>query len=155
MPAAIAFHLEGLAQDGDPIPEPSGPRRLRRTRHGASVSPTTDGGQTAFKLHDGVRLRREEHDFPAGTEGAIVQVFSEQNVYGVEWFKRPGETIGLVDASADDLEPAPNRSAEPRFPRCSLPVRAQLASGRVAYGSQVKGGRHGSPPKLPANKPWS
>jgi predicted RNase H-like HicB family nuclease len=25
MPAAIAFHLEGLAQDGDPIPEPSGP----------------------------------------------------------------------------------------------------------------------------------
>jgi predicted RNase H-like HicB family nuclease len=25
MRAAIAFHLEGLAQDGDPIPEPSGP----------------------------------------------------------------------------------------------------------------------------------
>jgi predicted RNase H-like HicB family nuclease len=23
--AAIAFHLEGLAQDGEPIPEPSGP----------------------------------------------------------------------------------------------------------------------------------
>jgi predicted RNase H-like HicB family nuclease len=25
MRAAIAFHLEGLDQDGDPIPEPSGP----------------------------------------------------------------------------------------------------------------------------------
>ena len=25
MRAAIAFHLEGLAQDGDPVPEPSGP----------------------------------------------------------------------------------------------------------------------------------
>ena len=25
MRAAIAFHLEGLAEDGDPIPEPSGP----------------------------------------------------------------------------------------------------------------------------------
>jgi predicted RNase H-like HicB family nuclease len=25
MRAAIAFHLVGLAQDGDPIPEPSGP----------------------------------------------------------------------------------------------------------------------------------
>jgi predicted RNase H-like HicB family nuclease len=25
MRAAIAFHLEGLAQDGEPIPEPSGP----------------------------------------------------------------------------------------------------------------------------------
>jgi predicted RNase H-like HicB family nuclease len=25
MRAAIAFHLEGLARDGDPIPEPSGP----------------------------------------------------------------------------------------------------------------------------------
>jgi predicted RNase H-like HicB family nuclease len=25
MRGAIAFHLEGLAQDGDPIPEPSGP----------------------------------------------------------------------------------------------------------------------------------
>ena len=25
MRAAIAFHLEGLAQDGDPLPEPSGP----------------------------------------------------------------------------------------------------------------------------------
>jgi predicted RNase H-like HicB family nuclease len=25
MRAAIAFHLEGLAQDGNPIPEPSGP----------------------------------------------------------------------------------------------------------------------------------
>lgn len=25
MRAAIALHLEGLAQDGDPIPEPSGP----------------------------------------------------------------------------------------------------------------------------------
>jgi predicted RNase H-like HicB family nuclease len=25
MRAAIAFHLEGLAQEGDPVPEPSGP----------------------------------------------------------------------------------------------------------------------------------
>jgi predicted RNase H-like HicB family nuclease len=25
MRAAIAFHLEGLAEDGEPIPEPSGP----------------------------------------------------------------------------------------------------------------------------------
>lgn len=25
MRAAITFHLEGLAQDGEPIPEPSGP----------------------------------------------------------------------------------------------------------------------------------
>ena len=25
MRAAIAFHLEGIAEDGDPIPDPSGP----------------------------------------------------------------------------------------------------------------------------------
>lgn len=62
---------------------------------------------TDFKLHDGVRLRREVDGFPAGTEGAIVQVFPEQNAYGVELFKAPGDTIGLVDANADDLEPAP------------------------------------------------
>jgi len=45
--------------------------------------------------------------FPAGTEGAIVQIFPEQNAYGVELFEAPGRTIGLVDASADDLEPSP------------------------------------------------
>jgi len=62
---------------------------------------------TTFKLHDGVRLRRSVDGFPAGTEGAIVQVFPEQNAYGVELFEAPGRTIGLVDASADDLERAP------------------------------------------------
>jgi hypothetical protein len=64
---------------------------------------------TAFKLHDGVRLRREVDGFPAGTEGAIVQIFPEQDAYGVELFEAPGRTIGLVDATADDLEPAPDQ----------------------------------------------
>lgn len=61
---------------------------------------------TDLKLHDGVRLRREVDGFPAGTEGAIVQVFRDQEAYGVELFEAPGRTIGLVDASADDLGPA-------------------------------------------------
>lgn len=64
---------------------------------------------TDLKLHDGVRLRREVQGFPAGTEGAIVQVFPEQRGYGVELFEAPGRTIGLVDASADDLEPDPEQ----------------------------------------------
>lgn len=63
---------------------------------------------THFELHDGVRLRREVDGFRAGTEGAIVQVFPEQRAYGVELFEAPGRTIGLVDATADDLEPAPD-----------------------------------------------
>ncbi len=62
---------------------------------------------TGFKPHDRVRLRRAVDGFPAGTEGAIVQIFPEQNAYGVELFEAPGRTIGLVDASADDLEPSP------------------------------------------------
>jgi hypothetical protein len=64
---------------------------------------------TDFKLHEGVRLRREVDGFPAGTEGAIVQVFPEQHAYGVELFDAPGRTIGLVDATVDDLEPAPEQ----------------------------------------------
>lgn len=64
---------------------------------------------TDLKLHDGVRLRREVDGFPAGTEGAIVQVFAKQHAYGVELFAAPGRTIGLVDATADDLEPAPEQ----------------------------------------------
>jgi hypothetical protein len=64
---------------------------------------------TELKLHDGVRLRRQIDGFPAGTEGAIVQVFPEQHAYGVELFEAPGRTIGVVDASADDLEPAPEQ----------------------------------------------
>ena len=63
---------------------------------------------TDFKLHDCVRLRREVDGFPAGTEGAIVQVFPEQHAHGVELFEAPGRTMGVVDATADDLEPAPN-----------------------------------------------
>jgi hypothetical protein len=64
---------------------------------------------TDLKLHDGVRLRREVDGFPAGTEGAIVQVFPEERAYGVELFEAPGRTIGLIDATADDLEPAPGQ----------------------------------------------
>lgn len=64
---------------------------------------------TELKLHDGVRLRREVDGFPAGTEGAIVQVFPEQDAYGVELFEAPGRTIGLVDATPDDLEPGPEQ----------------------------------------------
>ena len=67
----------------------------------------TVGRETAFKLHDGVRLRRAIDGFPAGTEGAIVQVFPDHNAYGVELFEAPGRTIGLVDATPDDLERAP------------------------------------------------
>ena len=63
--------------------------------------------KTEFKLHDGVRLRRDVDGFPAGTEGAIVQVFDEQDAFGVELFAAQGRTIGLVDVTADDLEPAP------------------------------------------------
>jgi hypothetical protein len=64
----------------------------------------------ALELHDGVRAR-EVGGFPAGTEGAIVQVFPDQHAYGVELFEAPGRTIGLVDATADDLEPSPHRLA--------------------------------------------
>ncbi len=56
-----------------------------------------------------MRLRREVDGFPAGTEGAIVQSFPEQHAYGVELFEAPGRTIGLVDATADELEPSPER----------------------------------------------
>jgi hypothetical protein len=66
---------------------------------------------TEFQLHDGVRLRRAVDGFPAGTEGAIVQVFPEQNAFGVELFSATGETLGLVDAKADDLESAPESLA--------------------------------------------
>jgi hypothetical protein len=54
-------------------------------------------------------LRREVGGFPAGTEGAIVQVFPDEHAYGVELFEGPGRTIGLVDATADDLEPPPDQ----------------------------------------------
>lgn len=64
---------------------------------------------TDLKLHDGVRLRRAIDGFPAGTEGAIVQVFPEHDAYGVELFEAPGRTIGLVDVAHDDLEPAPEQ----------------------------------------------
>jgi hypothetical protein len=64
---------------------------------------------TDLQLHDGVRLRREVDGFPAGTEGAIVQVFAKQRAYGVELFEAPGRTVGLVDATAEDLEPAPEQ----------------------------------------------
>lgn len=55
----------------------------------------------------GRRADVEVGGFPAGTEGAIVQLFSEQHAYGVELFDARGETVGLVDVTADDLEPAP------------------------------------------------
>jgi Domain of unknown function (DUF4926) len=70
------------------------------------VSPTRRG---TFELHDGVRLGREVDGFPAGTEGAIVQVFPEQNAYGVELFDAAGPTIGLVDATGDELERSPEQ----------------------------------------------
>jgi hypothetical protein len=65
------------------------------------------GEATNVKIQVGVRLRREVDGFPAGTEGALVQVCPGQNAYGVELFDAPGSTIGLVDASAADLEPSP------------------------------------------------
>jgi hypothetical protein len=63
------------------------------------VSLAQSGEGTPLELHDGVRLRREVGGFPAGTEGAIIQVFPEQHAYGVELFESHGRTIGLVDAS--------------------------------------------------------
>jgi hypothetical protein len=80
------------------------PRRLRRARRSTRVSPTRRG---AFELHDGVRLGREVDGFPAGTEG--FQVFPEQNAYGVELFEAAGPTIGLVDATGDELERSPEQ----------------------------------------------
>lgn len=59
--------------------------------------------------HDGVRLRREACGFPAGTEGAVIRVFPEHHAYGVELLEAPGRTIGLVDTTADDLEPSPEQ----------------------------------------------
>jgi hypothetical protein len=67
------------------------------------VSLAHSGGGTLLELHDGVRLRREVGGFPAGIEGAIVQVFPEQYAYGLELFESPARTIRLVAASADDL----------------------------------------------------
>jgi len=73
------------------------------------VSPAPSGERSRLELHDGVRLRGEAGGFSAGTEGAIVQVFREQNAYTVELFEAPGRTIGLVDATANDLEPSPDQ----------------------------------------------
>ena len=64
---------------------------------------------TTAGLYDGVQLRREVEGFPAGTEGAIVQFFHERRACGIELFEAPGRTIGLVDATADHLEPSPWR----------------------------------------------
>jgi hypothetical protein len=63
----------------------------------------------ALELHYGVRLRREVGGFPVGTEGAIVQLFPERHAYCVELFGAPGRTIGLVDATADDLQRSPDQ----------------------------------------------
>ncbi len=87
-------------------PEVAGDSARGELEHEAETMKATERA-TSLKLHDGVRLRREVDGFPAGTEGAIVQVFPEQQAYGVELFEAPGRTIGLVDATADDLEPAP------------------------------------------------
>jgi hypothetical protein len=54
--------------------------------------------------HQAVRLTREIDGFPAGTRGAIVDLHGVLG-YTVELFDEQLETIGLVSARPDDVEP--------------------------------------------------
>lgn len=45
-----------------------------------------------------------QHNIPAGTEGTIVDVFSQDDgVYAVELFDRDGNTLDVVDVRSDQM----------------------------------------------------
>jgi hypothetical protein len=67
-------------------------------------------------------------------EDAIVQVFREQNAYGVELFEALS-ACDLVDASAHDLELAPETPRlTPGLRDSPLAVRARLRSSGLHMG---------------------
>jgi predicted RNase H-like HicB family nuclease len=57
MRAAIAFHLEGLAAEGEPMPEPSGPGRLRRAQTCRGVTSSRASCRRMDERHDRFPVR--------------------------------------------------------------------------------------------------